>query len=354
MVAEWLLGLGLPAVWLSLDDLDNDPSRFLAYFIAAFQSIHPDFGKSVQSLLQAPQHPPSDVILTLLLNEFSAFSSSSVLVLDDYHSINHLSIHQQVSFLLENLPNRVHFVIITRQDPLISLARLRAGNQVLEIRQNELRFTQKECREFMNRVMQFDLTGADIQALERRTEGWIAGLQLVGLSLHGLKDKSTFIQGFTGSNRYILDYLMDEVVSLQPENMRDFLLNTAILDRLCGPLCDRVVDKPGSQEMLERLDQANMFIVPLDQSRTWYRYHRLFSELLRHQRHLVDQLVSESVLHQRASFWFESEGYTSEAIQHALQAEDWPRSIQLIGEVSDWMFKHGEIVTMISCLETID
>jgi len=353
MVAEWLRGLGLPAAWLSLDELDNDPSRFLAYFIAAFQSIHPDFGKSVQSLLQAPQHPPSEVILTLLLNEFSALSPSSVLVLDDYHSINHLSIHQQVSFLLEHLPNRVHFVIITRQDPLISLARLRAGNQVLEIRQNELRFTLEECQEFMNRVMRLDLTGADIQALERRTEGWIAGLQLVGLSLHGLQDKSSFIQGFTGSNRYILDYLMDEVVSLQPENMRDFLLNTAILERLCGPLCDRVVDNPGSQEMLERLDQANMFIVPLDQSRTWYRYHRLFAELLHHQRQLVDQPVSESVLHQRASLWFESEGYTSEAIQHALQAEDWPRSIQLIGEVSDWMFKHGEIVTIIGWLEKL-
>jgi LuxR family maltose regulon positive regulatory protein len=353
MVAEWLLGLGLPAAWLSLDDLDNDPSRFLAYFIAAFQSIHPDFGKSVQSLLQAPQHPPSDVILTLLLNEFSALSSSLVLVLDDYHSINHLSIHQQVSFLLDHLPNRIHFVLITRQDPLISLARLRAGNQVLEIRQNELRFTLEECQEFMNRVMQLELTAGDIRALERRTEGWIAGLQLVGLSLHGLQDKTSFIQGFTGSNRYILDYLMDEVVSLQPENMRDFLLNTAILDRLCGPLCDRVVDKPGSQEMLERLDQANMFIVPLDQSRTWYRYHRLFSELLRHQRQLVDQLVSESVLHQRASLWFESEGYTSEAIQHALQAQDWPRSIQLIGEVSDWMFKHGEIVTVIGWLEKL-
>jgi LuxR family maltose regulon positive regulatory protein len=353
MVAEWLRVLGLPVAWLSLDELDNDPSRFLAYFVASFQSIHADFGKSVQSLLQAPQHPPSEVILTLLLNEFSAISLSSVLVLDDYHSINNLSIHQQVSFLLEHLPNRVHFVIITRQDPLISLARLRASSQVLEIRQNKLRFTLEECQEFMNRVMQLDLTGADIQALERRTEGWIAGLQLVGLSLHGLQDKSSFIQSFTGSNRYILDYLMDEVVDLQPENMREFLLKTAILDRLCGPLCDMVVDKPGSQEMLERLDQANMFIVPLDQSRTWYRYHRLFSELLRHQRHLADQPVPKSVLHQRASLWFESEGYISEAIQQSLLAEDWPKAIQLIGEVSDWMFKHGEIVTLIGWLEKL-
>jgi ATP/maltotriose-dependent transcriptional regulator MalT len=353
MAAEWMHGLGLPVAWLSLDEQDNDPSRFLAYFIAAIQSIHGEFGKSIQSLLQAPQRPPFEVILTLLLNEFSTLSPLSILVLDDYHTINHLSIHQQLSFMLEHLPSRVHFVVITRQDPLISLARLRAGNQVLEIRQNELRFTLEECKEFMNRVMKLDLTNTDIQALERRTEGWIAGLQLVGLSLHELQDKTNFIQGFTGSNRYILDYLMDEVVNLQSENMRDFLLNTAILERLCGPLCDTVANKPGSQEMLERLDQANMFIVPLDQSRNWYRYHRLFSDLLRHQRRLVNQPVSEAVLHQRASLWFESEGYMAEAIQHSLLAEDWPKAVQLIGEVSDWMFKHGEIVTLIGWLEKL-
>jgi LuxR family maltose regulon positive regulatory protein len=353
MVAEWLRELGLQVTWLSLDELDNDPSRFLDYFIAAFQSIHPEFGKSLQALLQAPPHPPLEVISTLLLNELTTLSSLSVLVLDDYHAINALSIHQQISFLLEHLPPCMHLVVITRQDPLISLSRLRARNQVLEIRQNELRFSVEECMDFMNRVMQLGLTDADILALERRTEGWIAGLQLAGLSIHGLHDKSSFIQSFTGSNRYILDYLMEEVVSHQSDEMRDFLLNTAILERLCGPLCDMVAEKPGSQQMLEKLDQANMFIVPLDQSRTWYRYHRLFSELLRHQRSLVQSLVSETTLHQRASRWFETEGYTAEAIQHLLMAEDWPKATHLIGEVSDWMFKHGEIVTLIGWLEKL-
>jgi LuxR family maltose regulon positive regulatory protein len=353
MVAEWLRGLGLHVAWISLDELDNDPSRFLAYFIAALQSVHPEFGKSLQALLHSTQRPPFDVVLTCLLNEFTSLSSLSILVLDDYQVINNLSIHQQVSFLLEHLPSCVHLVVITRQDPLIAISRLRAGNQVLEIRQNELRFTLEECMEFMNRVMQLDLTTPDILALERRTEGWIAGLQLVGLSLQGLHDKSSFIQGFTGSNRYILDYLMEEVVNHLPEDMRDFLLNTAILERLCGPLCDTVADKSGSQEMLEKLDHANMFIVPLDQSRTWYRYHRLFSELLRHQRLLISHPVSESLLHQRASHWFETEGYTFEAIQHSLIAEDWPKAIQLIGAESDWMFKHGEIVTLIGWLEKL-
>jgi LuxR family maltose regulon positive regulatory protein len=353
MVAEWLRGLGLPVAWLSLDELDNDPSRFLVYFIAALQSIQSDFGSTLRSLLQNPQHPPFEVLLTLLLNEFSALNSCSIVVLDDYHTINQLSIHQQISFLLEHLPSRIHLVVITRQDPLISLGRLRANNQVLEIRQDELRFTLEECKDFMNRVMRLELNDVDILALERRTEGWIAGLQLVGISLHGLQNKSSFIQSFTGSNRYILDYLMDEVVNHQTEDMRNFLLNTAILERLCGPLCDAVADTSGSQEMLERLDQANMFIVPLDQSRTWYRYHRLFSELLRHQRHLVDQPVSEALLHQRASLWFESEGYKPEAIRHSLLAEDWQKSTELIDEVSDWMFKHGEIVTLIGWLEKL-
>ena len=353
MVSEWLRGLSMPSAWLSLDESDNDPSRFMAYFIAAIQSIQPGFGGALQAMLQSPQRPPAEVILTVLLNELAALPDLLVLVLDDYHSINNIVIHQQISFLLERLPPHMHLVLITREDPLLPISRLRAGNQVLEIQQEDLRFTVAELTDFMNRILRLNLSEADILALERRTEGWIAGLQLAGISLHGINNKSTFIQEFTGSNRFVLDYLMDEVVNRQPEGMRDFLLKTAILDRLYGPLCDAVISGTGSIEMLEKLDQMNMFIFPLDKSRTWYRYHHLFSELLCHQQHLTRQPIDVALLHQRASQWFEAEGYLFEAIQHSLAAQDWIKAIQLIDQVNDRMFKQGEIVTLIGWLEKI-
>jgi LuxR family maltose regulon positive regulatory protein len=353
MVSEWLRGVNMPSAWLSLDESDNDPSRFMAYVIAAIQSIQPSFGESLQAMVQSPQRPPSEVILTVLLNELATLPDLLILVLDDYHAINNLAIHQQISFLLEHLTPRTHLVLITREDPLIPISRLRARNQVLEIRQDDLRFTVAEISDFMSRVMQLELTFDDIVALERRTEGWIVGLQLVALSLHNTRDKSSFIQAFTGSNRYILDYLIEEVFNRQPVDVRSFLLETAILDRLSGPLCDAVTHRSGCRELLERLDQANMFIVPLDQSRTWYRYHRLFSELLRHQQHLLGQPMDEAIIHQRASQWFESEGYLPEAIQHSLAAQDWLKAVQLINLVNDRMFKQGEIVTLIGWLEKL-
>jgi LuxR family maltose regulon positive regulatory protein len=353
LISEWLHQLDVQAAWLSLDESDNDPARFLVYLITAIQVIQPKFGESLLAMIQSPQTPPQEVILTILVNELAVLPSLFILVLDDYQAINNLSIHRQITFLLENLSTRMHLVLITREDPLIPISRLRARDQVLEIRQDDLRFTLDEISEFMRRVMQLDLTYDDIVALERRTEGWIAGLQLAGLSLHGLRDKGYFIREFTGTNRYILDYLIEEVFNRQSVDMREFLLETAILDRLSGPLCDAVTGRSGSQEMLEQLDKVNMFIVPLDQSRTWYRYHRLFSELLRHQRHLVGQITDKIILHQRASQWFESEGYPSEAIQHSLAAQDWLKAAQLIGRVNESMFKHGEIVTLLGWLEKL-
>ena len=353
MVSEWVQGLGYRVAWLSLDEADNDPNRFMAYFIAAIQSVHPGFGQSIQAMVQTPQPPPMEVYLTIMLNEIAALPSLMTLVLDDYHAIASLVIHRQISFLLEHLPTRMHLVLITREDPLIPISRLRASNQVLEIRQVDLRFTADEIAYFMSRVMQLDLSENDILALERRTEGWIAGLQLAALSLHGLRDKNSFIQAFTGSNRYILDYLIEEVFNRQSEDVRDFWLKTAILERLSGSLCDAVTERSGSRELLEKLEQANMFIVPLDQSRNWYRYHRLFSELLRHHQQLTRQLVDEPILHQRASQWFEAEGYFTDAIQHSLAAHDWAKAAQLIGQVNEMMFKQGEIVTLIGWLEKI-
>ena len=353
LVSDWLRELGAPTAWLSLEESDNDPARFLAYLIAAIQIIQPKLGVSPQAMVQSPQALPGEVLLTILLNEIAALPSLFIMVLDDYHAINNLSIHRQVTFLLKHLPAQMHLVLITREDPLIPISRLRSRNLVLEIRQNDLRFTSEEITDFMRRVMQLDLTDNDVVALERRTEGWIAGLQLAGLSLHGLRNKSSFIQEFTGSNRYILDYLIQEVFDRQSEDMREFLLQTAILDRLSGSLCDAVTGRSGGQESLELLDKFNMFIVPLDQSRTWYRYHRLFSELLRHQRQLAGQSSRDVSLHQKASQWFETEGYFAEAIQHSLAAQDWMKAAQLIGRVNESMFKHGEVVTLLVWLEKL-
>ena len=353
LIAEWLHGLGLPAAWLSLDESDNDPNRFMAYLIAALQSVQPGFGGSIQAMIQTPQSPPAEILLTIMLNELASLPALTVLVLDDYHVINNLAIHKQISFLLEHLPPRNHLVLITREDPLITVSRLRAGNQLLEIRQDDLRFTLEEISNFMRLAMQLDLSDDDMIALERRTEGWIAGLQLAALSLHGLRDKNSFIQAFTGSNRYILEYLIEEVFDRQSAEVQSFLLKTAILDRLSGSLCDAVAERTGSRGLLERLEQSNMFIVPLDQSRTWYRYHHLFSELLQHQQHLAGLSPDVSVLHQRASRWFEAEGYIDEAIGHSLAARDWGMAAQLIGQESDRMFKQGEVVTLIGWLEKL-
>jgi LuxR family maltose regulon positive regulatory protein len=353
LVSEWLQGMGLQVAWLSLDESDNDPVRFIAYLIACIQVIHPNFGESLKVLVQSPQAPPPEIIQTILVNELAGLPSLFILVLDDYHAINNLSIHRQITFLLEHLPPCMHLVLITREDPLIPISRLRVRSQVLEIRQDDLRFNVEEISDFMRRVMHLDLTSDDIHALERRTEGWIAGLQLAGLSLHGLSDKSSFIQEFTGTNRYILDYLIEEVFNRQSIDIQEFLLKTSILDRLSGPICDAVIGRSGSQEALEQLDKVNMFIVPLDLSRTWYRYHRLFSELLRHQRHLVGKSTDEAMLHQRASQWFEAEGYLDEAIQHSIAAQDWMKAAVLIGQVSDGMLKHGEIVSLRGWLDKL-
>lgn len=353
LVAEWIQELGMPLAWLSLDESDNDPARFMAYFIEAIHGVQPGFGASLKGMIQSPQPPPQEVILTVIINELAEIASPIILSLDDYHSISNLSIHREISFLLEHLPPKIHLVLITREDPLISIARLRGKGQLLEIRQGDLRFNVEEISEFLNQVMQLKLSHNDIVALERRTEGWIAGLQLAGLSLRGSRDKSNFIQEFTGNNRYILDYLIEEVFLQQPEDMRDFLLKTAILDRLSGPVCDAITGRSDSQELLEKLDQINMFIVPLDHSRAWYRYHRLFSELLQHQRHINMAEHEEILLHKKASQWLEGEGYISEAIEHALAAKDWIKASQLINQVSDGMFKQGQIVTLLSWMEKV-
>jgi LuxR family maltose regulon positive regulatory protein len=338
--------------WLSLDESDNDLARFLAYFIAALKGVDERLGETALSTFQSPQPPPSEIVLTNLINDIASVSTPFILALDDYHVINSPPIHRQLTFLLDHLPPQIHLVILTREDPLIPITRLRARGQVLEIRQDDLRFTVGETAEFLERVMGLSLSSDEIAKLERCTEGWIAGLQLAALSMQGRQDLSGFVQAFTGSSRFILDYLVDEVFERQSPDVKDFLLQTSILERLSGPLCDAVTGKTASQELLQVLEQSNLFIVPLDQSRLWYRYHHLFTELLRH-RLRISHPAFEIELHQRASCWFEAEGLTGEAIQHALAAQDWRRAGALIQSISAYHLKRGEVLTIIGWFQSL-
>jgi len=320
---------GVRAAWVSLDEGDNDPVRFLSYLVAALQMLAPNLGVGALAVLQSPQPPPSESILTNLLNEIAAIPDHFILVLDDYHAIDAKPVDQALTFLIEHQPPQMHLVIATREDPHLPLARLRARGQLTELRAADLRFTPAEAAEFLNRMMGLKLRDADITALDARTEGWIAGLQLAALSMQGRSDTAGFIQAFTGSHRFVLDYLAGEVLERQPERVRNFLLQTAILDRLSGSLCDAVTAQNGGRGMLETLERGNLFLIPLDDQRQWYRYHHLFADVL--QAHLIEaqpELVSS--LHQRASAWYEQNGYPPDAIRHALTAEDYERAARLI------------------------
>ena len=351
LAIDWLNRLGLPLAWLSLDEDDNDPRRFITYLIAAMKQINESIGQAATAMLQSPQPPPSEVMLTALVNEIAAVSQPFIFILDDYHVIHTPAIHQQLAFLLDHQPANIHLVITTREDPLLPISRLRVRGQVLEIRQDDLRFTADETAAFLKNVMGLGLSPDEIASLERRTEGWIAGLQLAALSMQGRDDLSGFIQAFTGSSRFILDYLIEEVFEKQSPDVKDFLLKTSILERLSGPLCDAVTETSVSQGVLETLEQANLFIVPLDQSREWYRYHRLFADLLRHR--LRTSSIPENSLHQRASQWYEQNGFASDAIRHLLAAQDWEHAANLISANTDVMLKRGEVMTVIGWFQAL-
>jgi len=340
--------------WFSLDENDNDPARFSIYLLAALQVIDPAIGQAAQAMLGAPQPPPPEAFLTSLINDVAATSHPFFLILDDYHLIRTLSIHQQLAFLLEHQPPQMHLVVATREDPPLPLARLRARGQMVELRQADLRFTQAETAEFLGRVMQLELASADVTALQRRTEGWIAGLQLAALSLRGRDDIQQCVQSFTGSHRYILDYLMEEVFQRLPAAVQDFLLKTSILERFSAPLCDAVrsegtgsSERGDSHQTLVALEQGNLFIVPLDESRQWYRYHRLFADLLRHRLEMEASPSAVSELHRRASQWFLAQGYLAEAVQHSLAGSDWEQAATLILDASKTMLQRGEVTTLL-------
>ena len=314
--------------WLSLDESDRQPATFWTYVITALQTAVPGVGASVLPLLQSAQ-PPIESVLAAMLNELSAVPNDVDLVLDDYHLVDGPDVRAGMVFLLEHLPPHVHLVISTRADPLLPLARLRARGELVEVRAADLRFTPDEVAAYLNDVIGLGLAAKDIAALEGRTEGWIAALQLAALSMQGRDDIAGFIAGFAGDDRYIVDYLVEEVLQRQTDQVRTFLLRTCLLDRLSGPLCDAVTGEPGGRATLEALDRANLFLVPLDDSRHWYRYHHLFADML--QAHLQDERPDEIAdLHRRASHWYDQHGQPSPAIRPALAAGDIEQAAYLV------------------------
>jgi LuxR family maltose regulon positive regulatory protein len=347
LIGDWINQQGVSAVWLTLDEFDNDPIRFLLYFIRALQAIHPDFGETILEIIQSPQAQINEPLLTALINEIaSAISMQFVYVLDDYHLAESSGINQIIAFLLDYLPPLMHLVIATRSAPSLPVSLLRGRGELLEIRQGDLRFTNEETAEFLTQNRGLGLTPQQVVALRTRTEGWISGLQMAVISMQRHENVSEFIQSFTGSNRYIFDYLIEEILNRQPDNIQDFLLKTSILERLSAGLCDQVMDHTDGQSILDYLERANLFIVPLDDDRNWYRYHRLFADLLQKQL-LQKQPGHVGELHKRASLWFDKKGFYEAAITHALATRDYEFAADLLEQNIPVMLGRGENLSLI-------
>jgi LuxR family transcriptional regulator, maltose regulon positive regulatory protein len=361
LVAEWVAACGLPVAWLSLDEGDAEPARFLAYLVEALRTVRPGVGESVLAELESAQPPSVEATLTPLVNELAALPTDVVLVLDDYHAVDARPVDEAVAFLLEHRPSQLHVTIATREDPALPLARWRARAELSEIRAADLRFTPDESAAFLNRVMELGLSTGDVDALATTTEGWVAGLQLAAISLRGHEDAAGFIRSFSGSDRFVLDYLVEEVLERQPPALRQFLLRTSILDRLCGPLCDAVMLDPSTpgQQTLEHLERANLFIVPLDGERHWYRYHHLFRDLLRQQLGQSERDAVVDELHVRASLWHEDNGFDLNAFRHAAAGHDIERAERLVMgygpslQISDSFVAAGAWISSLP-VETLD
>lgn len=349
LLSDWAHHGERAVAWLSLDEDDSDPARFLAYLVAALRQIEVVAaslgGETASASLVSLQPFSAQAVFPILINEIETAGREFVLVLDDYHLIQASPVHDALTYLLDHQPPQMHLVIASRADPPLPLARLRARGQLTELRQSDLRFTPDETTAFLNQMMGLGLETGDVSVLASRTEGWIAGLHLAATSIQAHGDAHRFIQDFKGSNRYILDYLIEEVLQRQPQNVQAFLLQTSILDRLTGSLCDAVAEQGGGQAMLEKLERANLFIVPLDDDRKWYRYHRLFSDLL--QKRLGETRPELApALHLRASQWHEQNGLLAEAIDHALAAEDFERAAGLTERAAESTLMRSESATL--------
>ena len=358
LVSSWLRETGVPSTWLSLDEDDNDPIRFLQYFITALQKIVPTIQLDLLGVLQDTQPASYKYLLNILINEIAGRTAPFVLVLDDFHTIHARSVLEMFIHLLEHIPPQMHIVLLSRTDPPIPLSRLRARNQMVDIRADQLRFTREEIAIFLNEAIGLKLSADDITALEARTEGWIAGLQLASIALQGSNDLHGFVSAFTGSHYYIMDYLAEEVLRLQTETVRSFLLQSSILDRMCGSLCNAVIvadttEPIDGQAMLETLEQLNLFIIPLDSERRWYRYHHLFADVLKRRlEQLVPHLLSD--LHRKASRWYEQNGFIYDAIHYALMAGDQARAAQLVDQNGCLLLMRGEVNNLLSWIDAIE
>lgn len=353
LLSEFTGGIEHPVAWVSLDEADNDPMRFWRYVIAAFQSNRPEIGESALALLQTSQPVPDETTPTLLINDLSQLDRDLVLVLDDYHCIQNSSIHGALSFLLEHLPACVHPIIATRVDPPWPLARFRVRDQLVEIRASDLRFTIEETAAFLNDSVGLNLSAEDVAALEERTEGWIASLQLAALSMKGRADQVGFIKAFTGSHVYVAEYLLEEVLSRQSGEISSFLFRTCILERLQADLCNVVTNRQDSERLLKELFQSNLFLISLDDEGHWYRYHHLFSDLLRAR---LRQFVSEaeiSALHRRAWAWFAENGFVIDAMNHALAGKDFESAIRLVQANAFSLMTRGELSTLLRWIEAL-
>jgi LuxR family maltose regulon positive regulatory protein len=385
ILSEWVASADRPVGWITLDESDNDPIRFWSYLVTALQTIQPDIGGSALQVLQSPQPPPVRTILTGLVNQTTQLPAPVILVLDDLHAIAAPEITGDLGFLLDNLSPRMHLVVSTRTDPPWPLGRMRAGREMTELRIEDLRFTINEVTAFLNDVMKLELSPENVVALDTHTEGWIAGLQMAALSMQG-RDPSSFVQAFSGSHRFILDYLLEEVLERQSPEIQEFLLKTSILDRLTAPLCEAVLEAgrqktevrskesnegsraqegdvrpPASdlqvptsayQTLLEHLESSNLFVIPLDDERRWYRYHHLFADLLRvHLSQAQPEQTSE--LHRRASDWYERSGLIADAVHHALAASDYERAARLVEGNALVLMDHGQLSTLLEWMRAL-
>ncbi|OFX87175.1 MAG: hypothetical protein A2W99_07510 [Bacteroidetes bacterium GWF2_33_16] len=341
VVSDWINQNKIPTSWYSIDKSDNDPVEFLNYIITGIQSIHPEFGKRAITLLNSPNFPSNQSILSLLINDLLQIKLNFLLVLDDFHLITDKDILELVTYLLEHIPGNIHIVILTRSDPALSISKLRSQHQLVEIRSSDLSFSANDISILFNKKLKLKLSIEDSYSLETKTEGWIAGLQLAALSMQGKEDFSKFIQDLKGDNRYIMDYLMEEVLKNQTDDIKEFLLQTSILEQMSAPLCNAILNRNDSQLILELLEKNNMFVFPLDSERNWFRYHHLFADLLKQRLHLREKATVVE-LHNKAIEWFNTNSMPALAIEHAIETGNFEKSIQLLGEIVEPMWKNGQ------------
>ncbi len=352
VVADWIRSSGLSAGWITLDPGDNDVVRFLSYFTEALRAQAPRAASAARQMLEGTRPIAVEPVLTVLVNGAHSLSRDFLIVLDDYHVINEQSVHDSVSFLLERLPPRVRLVVTTRADPPLPLALLKSRGQLVEVRAADLRFTPGEAEEFFNALMGLDLRDSDVRTLAGRTEGWIAGMRLAAASLRASRNAAEYVRRFGGSDRHVMDYLSEEVLRRLPEHTRSFLIKTSVVDKLCGPLCDALTGAAGGADTLRRVEAEGLFLEPLDDQRTWYRYHPLFSGILRLRLGAGGPEAVEG-LHRKASVWYGRNGMSEEAIDHALAGKDHARAAELIQAAADDMMMHCRAATLLRWIEAI-